>query len=439
MPRVLVVAYHFPPIGGGGVQRNAKFVRYLPEFGYECVVLTGPGRATDRWTPADDTLSDDVPAGTVVNRIEDTEPEISKGVRAALERRLMLETPYAHWWEHGVISTACEIGSDCDLVYGSIVPYETASAVARAAQRLRKPWIADLQDPWALDEMWLYPSEIHRRVDLRRMRALLGRADGVVMNTPEAAERVQAAFPELRSRLVVAIPNGFDPADFDRPTAKRTDGKFRIVHTGYLYADQGLRLRKVGFARRLLGGRYMAVDILTRSHVFLLDGLRTAVRDDPSLAETIEIVLAGVMTETDREIASVAPVTVEMPGYLSHSVTVDLLRSADLLFLPMHDLPSGSRAGLVPGKTYEYLASQRPILAAVPDGDARDLLIEAGNALVCRPADSTAMAEIIAGEVARWRRGEPSPVPRAEVLARYERRRLTEQLVGIFDEILRRS
>ena len=52
------------------------------------------------------------------------------------------------------------------------------------------------------------------------------------------------------------------------------------------------------------------------------------------------------------------------------------MRSADLLFLPMHDVPPGSRVGIVPGKTYEYLAWETPILAAVPDGDIAEILTE---------------------------------------------------------------
>lgn len=435
MRKVLVIAYHFPPIGGAGVQRNAKFVRYLHEFGYEPVVVTGPGGATDRWTPTDSSLSADIPAGTRVHRVPGPEPAISAGRRAVLERLFMLPKPSTTWWQAGVAEVGRKVGRDVDVVYGSIVPYESGAAVARVAAELGKPWVADLQDPWALDEMWLYPTEIHRRVDLYRMRKVLRCADAVVMNTPEAAERVWKAFPELRSRLVVSIPNGFDNADFSSPVAARSDGKFRIVHAGFLHTDEGLRLRKVGWARRVLGGRYLSVDILTRSHVFLLEGLQQAVQADPSLATTVEVVLAGVTTETERAIASEAAVPVRPLGYVSHQETVELLRTADLLFLPMHDLPPGARAGLVPGKTYEYLASLTPILAAVPDGDANDLLASAGSAFLCRPADSAAMARVITAEVKRWREHGDPPRPKPEVLARYERRHLTERLARLFDRL----
>ena len=78
---------------------------------------------------------------------------------------------------------------------------------------------------------------------------------------------------------------------------------------------------------------------------------------------------------------------VRIRGYLNHLESIALIRSADLLFLPLQNLPAGQRAGNVPGKTYEYLAADRPILAALPDGDARDLVTAAGAAYVVDPDD----------------------------------------------------
>jgi hypothetical protein len=91
---------------------------------------------------------------------------------------------------------------------------------------------------------------------------------------------------------------------------------------------------------------------------------------------------------------------------------------------------------ITPGKTYEYLASGRPILAAVPDGDARDLLEEAGSARVCRPDDVEGMVEIVASELERVRAGRPHRRPDPDVLARSERRHLSEQLADVFDAVL---
>src|SRR5919201_1915929 len=162
MRRILFLAYHFPPVGGGGVQRNSKFVRYLRDFGYEPVVVTGPGGAAGRWTPDDPTLGGDVPDGVEVHRVTGPEPAGA---------------------------------GDVALVSPSLEPYRsTALAAAALAEALDRPWVADLQDPWALDEMRIYPSDLHRRRELRWMRAALESADAIVMNTPEAAQRVRGRF-----------------------------------------------------------------------------------------------------------------------------------------------------------------------------------------------------------------------------------------------------
>ena len=112
-----------------------------------------------------------------------------------------------------------------------------------------------------------------------------------------------------------------------------------------------------------------------------------------------------------------------------------LLESADLLFLPMQKLAPGLRSGNVPGKTYEYLASGRPILAAVPEGDARDILSAAGNASLCRPADVTCLAAAIREQIELWRAGAQRAVPDPEVTRLYERRYLTERLAGVLDAL----
>jgi glycosyltransferase involved in cell wall biosynthesis len=316
-----------------------------------------------------------------------------------------------------------------------MAPYESAEAAATIARESKRPWVADLRDPWALDEMIVHPTILHRGRERRHMRRQLSTASALVISTREAERRVREAFPDLASKPIVTIPNGYDPADFGGAAPQRRDSAFRIVHTGYLHTELGLRHRKTARIRELLGGSVKGLDILTRSHVYLLEAIDRLIGEDPSLASTIEVHLAGVLSETDKKIAERSPV-VRLLGYVPHRETVDLMRTADLLFLPMHDLPPGTRAGIVPGKTYEYIASGRPILAAVPDGDARDILEEARTAHLCRPADADAMVRILRAEIERWRAGETPPDPNPDLLRRFDYRELARQLADVFDQVV---
>ena len=79
---------------------------------------------------------------------------------------------------------------------------------------------------------------------------------------------------------------------------------------------------------------------------------------------------------------------VEVTGYLPHHESVAWLQSADALFLPLHGLPQGNRSLIVPGKLYEYLAVGKPILACLPEGDAKELVLRSGLGYTADPCDA---------------------------------------------------
>ena len=432
MKTALLLAYHFPPIGGAGVQRSAKFARYLPEFGYKPLVVTGPGPLGMRWTPADQSLLSDLPEDVTVMRINGPEPLDSSGRRARAERLLRRSSPFANWWIDGVVSTVTQAAPAFDVIYATMSPFESAVAAARLAHRTGRPWVADLRDPWALDEMQIYPSRLHRLLEIRRMRRLLRTAAEIVVNTPEADKRLRG-ISGLREKNISVIPNGYDASDFEGDVLPRDSDRIRIVHAGYLHTELGTRLRRRAVIRRLLGGAVPGVDVLARSHVHLVEALGRLIAERPELAERLELHLVGAMSERDLEIVRHNPI-VRVHGFMPHHEAVALMRSADLLFLPLHGLAPGSRATIVPGKTYEYLAAKRPIIATVPEGDARDLLSAADGVLLAPPGDAGRLADVLAqavDDLDQLRSDASQRTP--EFLSRFERRQLTAKLATVFD------
>lgn len=433
--KLLFHSYHFPPIGGSGAQRPLHMVRGLVERGYPIVVVTGGGATEDRWAPEDRTLEAGLPPGLDVRRLgADSEPSGSSRWRGRAERWIWLEPRWSSWWIERSVELGIQASAGVDLIYVWMQPYASAEAGAALSRRLNKPWVADLGDPWALDEMMVYPTGVHRRRDLARMGSLLGTASAIVMSTPEAVRRLVAAFPRFSDRRIVSIPNGFAAEDFVGARRERRDDVFRIVHTGYLHTELGLQQHRAQPLRRAFGGSVRGLDILTRSHVFLVEAVNDLLATDASLAGRLELHFAGVMTETDRRIAQTCSAT-RLHGYVTHAESIDLMRSADLLFLPMQNLPPRVRATIVPGKTYEYLASGTPILGAVPEGDARDILERAGNSIVVRPDDVAGMSAAIRSELDRFHAGDPPRSSDPALVGRFEYGRLAADLAALFDAV----
>jgi glycosyltransferase involved in cell wall biosynthesis len=440
MTEVLFIAYYFPPIGGSGVQRSLKFVQYLPGEGFLPVVITGPDVPTaprDRWSPRDRCLSGLVPTEVSVNRVATAPPVTLSALNRRLKRWLALRSASEKWWIQSVVELGCRIGRDARLIFATMSPYESGEAARQLSQRLGIPWVADLRDPWALDDIQIYPSWLHRQVDLQRMKDVLTTASVIIMNTHAAAAALKEEIPSLQDKPILTLTNGFDGEDFRREASPRTDSKFRIVHSGGMFTDSGLQLRQRKFYR-LLGGVEPGVDILTRSPKILLEAVAHWRVQRPAITNDLDIVFAGNTTEKDREVVQSSAVSelVRFAGYLSHDESISLIRTADLLFMPMHNLPQGTPCRSIPGKAFEYMASGRPILAGVPDGDARDFLGRCGTGLLCRPDDVEGMVRILDEVYSGWKAGTPVVSPNVGYVRQFDRRALTRTLAATFETVI---
>jgi glycosyltransferase involved in cell wall biosynthesis len=438
--KVLFLSYYFPPVGGSGVQRAHKFARYLPEEGYLPIVFAGPSNRKDPWAQIDPTLSEGIHSGVTVHRV-DINPVITNNrLREKLSRWIAWPDPFSQWWVKSAFDLASKVKTDARLIFATMSPFENATVAAELSRCLNIPWVADLRDPWALDDIQIYPSFLHRKRDMARMAKSLSTASLIIMNTPEAAKVLKEKIPCLRSTRVISITNGYDHEDFQVQVRPRTDSKFRIVHSGTMYTASGLQLRRRIFYR-IFGGVERGVDIVTRSPIFLLEAVSRWSKKMPNVLEDLELVFVGASSSDDLVVANSSKIHryVHFTGFLSHSESLQFVRTADLLFLPMHNLPPGSRCRSIPGKTFEYMASGRPILAAVPDGDARDFLSQCGTALLCRPDDVEGMVLQLDKAYNDWKSARQFGSMNKDFVAQFERRKLTHDLAQAFNDLLQPS
>ena len=438
MTRILFISYHFPPTGGAPAQRALKFARYLPADGYLPVVLTGPGTPHSEWTPHDASLLKELPPTVPIHRIQDHVPQQEGRFLSRVQRWAGSSSSFSDWWIRSATQLAEQIlvNEDLKIIFATMSPFESAEIAAYLSQKYHIPWIADLRDPWAIDEIQIYPSGLHRALALNKMCKLLSSAAVIIMNTPEATTRLKKTFPSFKAKRIVTITNGFDPDDLAfSEVSYKPNSKFTIVYTGSFLTDAGLRLRRRRRIYEGLGGAVPGVDIATRSHLILFQAIHRWCALDPTVEDNLHIVFAGNSPSIDAsqvEAKDVFALT-RFAGYLPRAESLGLVRTADLLFLPMHNLPVGRRSTTAPSKMFEYMASGRPILAAVPDGDAKDFLEKVGTAFICRPDGVDAMVQALSQTYDMWKKGKQLPSPNWKFLQAFERRRLTQCLAHEFN------
>jgi len=435
--RVLIISYFFPPDGGPGTQRALKFARHLWRCGWTPTVLTrtAPARR-GRWDPEDATLLREIPGHVTVHRV--AAPPRAGAWAQSLP---VLDGDETHAWAEAAYDEAARIIGDefIDAVFITMSPFDLAHLGRRLQAQTGVPVVYDLRDPWALDGWRVRRSRSRAALDLDFMRRTLIGADGVIANNHEARSAMLRAFPGLDHEAVTTITNGYDEDDFGTAGAYRRDPNvFRLVHTGSLHAKRALSERgMVGRLRRLRRHSAESIDPSGRTLEHLLRAAKRLEDRAHPLADRLRIVLAGVPDEaTARQAARMGMAyRIDWTGYLPHAESVALVQGADALFLPLHDVAAGRASLVLPGKTFEYLASGRPILGCLPDGDARRLVESSPLGLCARACDAADIADRLGRLLDAWAEGRLDRSAPPAWIARYERRQLAAQLAEFLDRI----
>jgi len=410
-----MIAHQFPPIGGSGVQRTVKFVKYLPEFGYNCIVFT---RQAQKVKLTDDTLYLDIPADTVIYRTKAwdlSEWFFPLNLAGRFLRRRVLIPDGERLWEHFSIKKAIQIVKDekIELLYSTSQPFSTHLLALEIKKRYPEiPWVADFRDEWtnnAFVKAYNY-NPLRIKKEKRMERSVFEMADSVVINTPFMRDNSVRDNPDLAYKFHV-IPNGFDKEDFEGFTAGEQNDKFTLTYTGLIYGNT------------------------SPETVFkALSGLLDEKKADP---EKIKIRFVGRFKEGNLiQMAKAHNVfeVMEILPYMSHRESIKKLMASDALLLL---LGKGTEA-IYTGKLMEYINTGKPILATIPaNGAAAALITETGTGFVADCDDVETTARHIQTLYESWLAGKKPISPNVELISRYERRELTKELANVFDSLCR--
>jgi glycosyltransferase involved in cell wall biosynthesis len=386
--KLLVIANPYPPMASAGTTRVVRFLRHLPDEGWQPSVLTATaaGPAT-------------VPAGARVARAAVPWPKqlLGGGRRSTrVNRWVAVPDPYFAWVGPAVLKGREIFKRERFDAILSSSPRASAHLVATVlSEHTDVPWLADYRDPWSTYQFRKYPTRAHRAAHIKLEALALRRAAGVTAVNRPIVDDLVARHPWLDGRAHV-LPNGFDRAE--QPADVTLGDGFWIVHTGRLY------------------GREQQV-------AAFLEALAAMPADVKALFVGVD--QSRVRPDADR-LGLGARVRVE--PLVPLPVALGYQRAADALLLV-----NGRRPESMSSKVFEYLQAARPVFAISPAGSAaRGLFAEVGGGTCVLPDDP--MGDPLAGFVAAVRGGS-APLADPAALERYELSRLTRELAGILDDL----
>lgn len=442
MKHLLLVCYYYPPDGGGGTQRPLSIARHAAACGWRVTVLTrGSGHHRGDWDPEDPTLVDDFEHVQEV-RVPELEGSLAGEMIAPTEA-------HTDPWLEALTTEAVRLNQHDRFDHALITmpPY----GMSPLAHMLKKacpdlPVSIDLRDPWAFDGAYAYPSKAQWKQNHAAMRRTLHEADSVVLNTWEVRKRVIDSFPGIDPSRLTVVTNGFEPDLFTATKPAQPEGHnenlIHLVHTGTLHSKAALRLRgPIGWLRQFKNYRAEPARLSGRTALPLLKAMVQLKQSKHAGFERLRLVLVGLDDTATRQIVDKSGLAeqVLLTGYMPHDEAVAWLRWAQCLFLPLHGLPDGHRSLIIPGKTYEYLASERPILGALPQGDARRLVEDSGRAFTADPCDVSGLAKQLGRVIDASIQNELPKGQSAAWAQQFSRLALTRQLFSFLDQVVDRS
>lgn len=417
MPKVLLLAYHYPPLGGVAVMRVLRFSRYLKDYGWEPVVLCVEGGA--KHEPRDPALAKEIPSDVRIVRVPCLEPDNyadtwevpkEKVVRNLFKTfdKVLFPDDRALWIKP-VTKRAQKLieTEDIKVVWATAQPWSTLVAGRNIKRATGVPLVLDFRDDWTTSNKdFRKIKRLAREQELEQ--TVLAAADAVISVTPHIVEQLKARAPQnLSENQFHYIPNGFDPAHFpdQLPPAP---AEFTLVHTGGLY-----HLRPIEP---------------------LLEVLDRWFENHPERARQVRIKLAGSATEQVKEAVARSPWSdrIELLGFVGHEEVRNLIVNCSVNLLMIEQVQTA--AWLFTGKVFEYIGARRPILMLGPDpSPLADLVRKTGLGMVCSyrtPEETAKTLETLLRDTQR----DSHSACETEV-ERYNAYHQTGQLAGIFKEV----
>ena len=419
--KILIITYYWPPAGGPGVQRWLKFVKYLPDFGFEPHVYI-PENPT--YPMVDEKLIDEVSNKAIVIKSKIKEPyrwasflsqkntkKISSGIIPSKKRQSLIEKimlwvrgnlfiPDARvlWVKPSVVFLKDYIAKHhIETIITTGPPHSLHLIGLQLKKQCNIKWIADFRDPWTTigyhKELMLNENSERKHKELEK--SVLNSADKIIVTSPTT----KSEFSNLTAKPIEVITNGYD---VEKVNKSELDDKFSIAHIGSFLSD--------------------------RNPSILWKALKELVEENKEFESDFQLKLIGKVSQEVLETIDEFNLSkfVNNLGYISHGEAIVHQRTSQVLLLI--EIDSEETRCIIPGKLFEYMVSERPIIAIGPKAsDFEGILKETNTGQFFNYYEKEKLKETILTHYQLYKQNNLKVYPVG--LQYYSRKSLTEKLV----------
>ncbi len=370
--KLLIITYYFPPAGGPGVQRWLKFVKYLPDFGIQPIVYV-PENPT--YPIIDEGLVAEISDKAIVLKNKILEPyqlasvfsknktkKIASGIIPNQKKQSFLDKTFL--WIRGNIFIPDArvlwvkpsvnylenyiIENEIDTIVTSGPPHSLHLIGLELKQKLGVKWLADFRDPWTTIgyhkslRLSNYASKKHKKLE----HQVLNSADSIIVTS----KTTKTEFEKLTAKPIEVITNGYDN---ENVATQILDTKFSLAHIGSFLSERNPKL--------------------------LWESVSELLHEIEDFKNHLELKLIGAVSQEVLETISHYNLDVYLNnlGYVSHNEAIAHQKRSQVLLLI--EIDSEDTKSIIPGKLFEYMVSNRPIIAIGPIGSDFAEIITATN------------------------------------------------------------
>ncbi|KAA5825626.1 glycosyltransferase family 4 protein [Algibacter amylolyticus] len=421
--KTLIITYYWPPAGGPGVQRWLKFVKYLPELDIDPIVFIPEN---PNYPIVDESLELEVSDKITIIKHPIKEPyrwaglfskksskTISKGIISNEKQQTFVEKvmlfvrgnffiPDARvgWVKPSVVYLGNYIKNEnIESIITTGPPHSVHLIGLELKQRLGVKWLADFRDPWTTigyhKQLKLMASSGAKHKALEKQ--VLNTADQIIVTSFTTKKEFEA----ITSKPIEVITNGYDNeahVDFN------LDSKFTLAHIGSLLSK--------------------------RNPEIFWKVLSDLVIENSSLAKDLQLNFVGFVS--DEVLGSIEKYDlsnyVNNIGYVSHKEAIKFQKQSQILLLI--EIDSEDTKCIVPGKLFEYMVSNRPIVAIGPkDSDVQEIIKETNTGHYFNYNDYDSLKRIILEHYNAFLNNSLQTHPVG--LQKYHRKALTKSLTSL--------